>query len=103
MYCHLLGKLNDIREECDTVFRRKVAVFERYKGMTTPSWEGIADAVQSLQNRTLAEVLRNKYVYSQSVQTTTADYHIVALPHVTSTTTSAVSNTISTVHRCRLI
>ena len=100
MYCHLLGKLNDIKEECDTVFKRKVAVFETYKGMTVPSWEGIADAVEKLDNITLAQALRNKYVHSQSVQTTTGDYPIVSLPpytHVTCTTTSAVSSIVSVV------
>ena len=92
------GKLGVIETERNTDVKRKVAVFEAYKGMTVPSWEGIADAVEKLDNITLAQALRNKYVHSQSVQTTTGDCPIVSLPpytHVICTTTSAVSSIVS--------
>ena len=94
------GKLGVIETERNTDVKRKVAVFETYKGMTVPSWEGIADAVEKLDNKTLAQALRKKYVHSQSVQTTTGDCPIVSLPpytHVMCTTTSAVSSIVSVV------
>ena len=86
-----IGELKAIEEQYHAlgIDRCKAELFERYKATTEPTWEGIANAVEKMPNKTLAKRLRNKIhttcttvvcltptVYSSTCSPTSPSQHI---------------------------